>query len=93
MRRAAPCAAQWENCSSTKIWYAKGTQRAPASAGRSRKDQTGTFMLYSEIGDNSDAQIWRLLIGEKMDQYRTHDYNELLNQTPTLANLLSILYC
>ena len=50
-------------------------------------------MLYSEIGDNSDAQIWRLLIGEKMDQYRTHDYNELLNQTPTLANLLSILYC
>lgn len=51
-------------------------------------------MLYSEIGDNSDAQIWKLLIAEKMDQYKIpYDYSKLLNLTPTLTNLLSILYC
>lgn len=53
MRRAAPSAAQWENCSSTKIWYAKGMQRAPASAGRNLKEHTGTLVLYSEIRENS----------------------------------------
>lgn len=71
IRRAAPSAAQWESCSSTKIWYAKGTQSAPARAGRRRKDQTGTFIPYSEIGDSSDGQIWKLLIAKKMDQHRT----------------------
>lgn len=53
MRRAAPSAAQWENCSSTKIWYAKGMQRAPASAGRNLKEHTGTLVLYSEIREDS----------------------------------------
>lgn len=55
--RAAPSAAQWEKCSSTRIWYAKGMHRAPATAGSSRRDHTGTFVVYSGTETSSRTRM------------------------------------
>lgn len=43
-------AVQQEVCSSTMIWYTKGTTRLPNIAGTRRKATTGTLLLYSGIG-------------------------------------------
>lgn len=89
IRRAAPSAAQWQKCISTTIWYAKGTQRAPARAGSSLRDHTGTLVVYSGRGDRSAAQMCR----EGRLTESSSWLSQAVKSNSSLRNLLPILSC